>query len=172
MIYYLAISNLLFLLKAIKYQSHFLCLQSWHTSQISYIYIFKSVSCNRICFSYHFSLWCWKNHEKWEYGLATIEYMKIAHSLHNELLPYKWYIWRTLSLTNSAKQINKHLVWWSGILSVDSLSNTHNTCELMYIKFSDWIRNCQTAKLKSSPNISHTHYIMLLINQLYCTPAH
>ena len=61
--------------------------------------------------------------------------MVFVEAMHFHI-PYEWYIWQTLSLANqSTKQIiNEHLVWRSG---QDSLSNTHNTRELAYIKFGD-----------------------------------
>ena len=63
--------------------------------------------------------------------------------------------WQTFSLVNKA------------MLSVDSLSDTHNTLELTYIKCGNWIRNHQTTKFKSPPNVLHIRYIYIYIIRIY-----
>ena len=48
------------------------------------------------------------------------------------------------------------------ILSIDSLSDTHNARELVYIKFGNWIRNRQATILKSPPNVPCMRYLLLV----------
>ena len=77
---------------------------------------------------------------------------------------YIQYTWQTLSLANwNAMQIGRLKVWWTMIMSVD--------CFIMYMNIIsvgiDWSQNCQTAKLKSPPNLPHIHYVCMVHLSVY-----
>ena len=78
---------------------------------------------------------------------------------------YEWYIRRTLSLAVwEGKQIGGHLVWQISSFIVIDLDKT-TVLAVILIWQSELI--CQTAKLKSLPNVPRIRYVFKHTSDLY-----
>ena len=75
-------------------------------------------------------------------------------------VPYMWIYWRVEYLPNqSVIVVGVTLIWRKAVAAVHINSNK---TLLALFKFGGQTKNCQTAKLKSPPNIPRIRYVCIL----------